>query len=89
MTEEAVDRMAAMRAAKAKKAEDMKAAEEAAPALPPGYVWARVLKKGHDKISTGEHIGGQGEQHHPFGTIFQVEQAIAEDLEERGYAEIQ
>jgi hypothetical protein len=46
---EPTDRMAAARAALA-----AKRAEEAPPPVPPGHVRVRVMKRGHDKIATGE-----------------------------------
>lgn len=60
------------------------------PAVPVSdRVTVRVLKKGHGKISTGEHVPSEGELHHDFADQFETSRAIAEHLEERGYAEIQ
>lgn len=50
-------------------------------------VEARVTKKGGGKISTGEHVPGEGDIFHVQGDIIQVPADAVEELEERGWIE--
>lgn len=58
-------------------------------AKPGVTVTARVLKKGDGKLSTGEHIPGEGDVFHVLGDILQVPAEAVEALEDRGYVEAQ
>lgn len=49
----------------------------------------RVLKKGRGQISTGKHDPVTGDELYDFGDIFTVAKNIADELEERGFVEIQ
>lgn len=51
-------------------------------------VTARITKMGGGKISTGEHVPGQGDRFHEAGAIVNVPRPAAEHLETRGFAEI-
>jgi hypothetical protein len=52
------------------------------------FVTCRVLPKGDNKISMGQHVAGIGEAHYERGETFKCEAEIAAALEERGFAEI-
>lgn len=52
-------------------------------------VKARVTKKGADKISTGRHEPGLGDEYFAAGEIIDVLKTTADDLEDRGFVEIQ
>lgn len=60
--------------------------------LAPGHVWVRVMRKGHDKISTGELqplVADNMFPRHPMGAVIQMPQASAEKFEEvDGWVEI-
>lgn len=75
--EEAAKKRAARQAAKTEVAQ-----------VAPAKVTVRVLKKGHEKISMGVHVGGIGEAHYEHGETFEVDVPIAEELEERGFVEV-
>lgn len=88
---------AAKQAAK-KRAEEAKTAKQAQAALAAGELAApppvdtvtcRVTKTGDGKVSMGEHIAGLGEAHYEFKEEFQIAKDIAEELEQRGFVEIQ
>lgn len=76
-------------------------AEPAKPELQPGYVWCRILPRGHNKISTGETnrnaAGGYSDlgegiavfPSFPKGAIMQLPLKIAQMQEDNGYLEIQ
>lgn len=49
----------------------------------------RVLRKGDGKLSTGEHIPGEGDVFHGVGDILQVPADAVEALEDRGFVEAQ
>lgn len=72
-------KIAALRAAKLAGAD---------PASEP-VVTARVTKKGHGQISMGEHISGLGDLTYDHGETPSFPQSIAQDLEDRGFVEIQ
>lgn len=65
------------------------AAKEAKPVEPEQIVSCRVLKKGDGKISTGQHFGGIGEVHYEKGETLKAPKGTAEELEERGFVEIE
>jgi FKBP-type peptidyl-prolyl cis-trans isomerase len=70
------------------------AAQEAPKERPKGRfnakpVSVRVLKAGDGKVSRGQHIGGVGEDHYERGEVFSVATSIAQELEDRGFVEIQ
>lgn len=66
------------------------AAEEAAPAPEAeAMVNVRITKKGDGKVSTGKHIGGEGDELYEAGEIVSLPRSIAEQLEDAGHAEIQ
>lgn len=53
-------------------------------------VTVRVLKKGHGKVHTGHHHPETGRSgRYPKGAVFQLPRGNAEELEERGFVEIQ
>lgn len=53
-------------------------------------VTVRVLKKGHGKVHTGNHHGETGRPGtYRRGAEFTVARGIADELEDRGYVEIQ
>lgn len=72
-------KIAALRAAKVAGAD---------PATEP-LVIARVTKKGHGQVSMGEHINGLGDLTYDHGEMAEFPQSIAQELEERGFVEIQ
>lgn len=49
----------------------------------------RITKLGAGKVSTGVHVAVEGEVMAEAGAILAVPQAVAEELEARGLAEIQ
>jgi hypothetical protein len=64
--------------------------QEAAPAgkgLSGKQVKVRVLRRGHGKIFTGAHEGGEPTMHAHKDELA-LDRTIAEELEERGYVEI-
>lgn len=54
-----------------------------------GKVTVRVTKKGDGKLSKGIHVPGVGDLTHPAGAELRMGKAVAEELEERGFVEIQ
>ena len=90
MTDEAViDRMAKARAARKPKAPKVPDAPKVA-ALPEGHVRVRIMKRGHEKIFTGQTLEGQA---NPFPTYKQGDEAIihgdtATKYEDAGLVEI-
>lgn len=54
-----------------------------------GKVEIRVTKKGDGKLSKGIHVPGVGDLTHPQGAMLKMSKHIAEELEERGFVEIQ
>lgn len=52
-------------------------------------VQARVTKKGADKISTGRHEPQIGDEYYAQGEIITITKSNAEELEDRGFVEIQ
>lgn len=57
--------------------------------IPAGHVLARVTKKGDGKISTGEHVVGEGDKTHPKDAIIPVPAEAVDALEDRGWIEAQ
>lgn len=56
--------------------------------FPKGHVVCRVLKAGDAKISKGVH-GLNGEEYFAKGDEFATEKTIADNLEDRGFIEVQ
>lgn len=52
-------------------------------------VLVRVLKRGHGKVSTGNHHPVTGDELYAQGDTFSIAKNIADDLEDLGYVEIQ
>ena len=50
-------------------------------------VRVRITKFGDGKVSSGEHVAGEGDVMLSAGAEIQVSAATAEDLEARGFAE--
>lgn len=65
------------------------AAKQAEALKAPEIVTCRVLKNGDGKVSTGQHVAGIGEVHYEKGETFQTIREIADELETRGFVEIQ
>lgn len=83
------DAMAAIQAeADRRKRAARQASAKAADATPVEMVKCRVTHKGDGKISMGEHVGGLGEVHFEKTETFEAAREIAEELQERGLAEI-
>ena len=61
----------------------------AAPAEPNQMVRVRVTKMGDGKISTGKHDPRGGDEKYEAGEMFAIGKGIADQLEAKGYAEIQ
>lgn len=54
----------------------------------PASVKCRVTKKGAGKISTGEHVTGEGDKTFELNATFQADPVIAAALEDRDFVEI-
>lgn len=54
-----------------------------------GHAFVRVTKKGDGRISTGEHVIGEGDKTHPRDAIIQVPVDAVDALEDRGWVEAQ
>lgn len=48
-----------------------------------------VIAAGAEKISTGVHVAGKGDEFHPRKAVFQCTREQAEALQARGYVEIE
>ena len=77
-------------AARAKKVAALRAAKvtSADPIAEP-KVKVRVTKKGHGQVSMGEHVGGLGDLTYDHNEEPELPLSMAEELEERGFVEIQ
>jgi len=53
-----------------------------------GLVTVKITKFGAGKVSTGNHIAGEGDELADAGAELRVDADTAEALEERGFAEV-
>jgi hypothetical protein len=81
---EQADREEALKKRAARQAAQTLAAPETIPT-----VTCRVLPLGDGRISMGEHVRGIGDAYYEKGETFSVEKPIADQLEARGFIEIQ
>jgi hypothetical protein len=72
-------KIAALRAAK----------QSSADPLAEPKVTVRITKKGHGKVSMGEHVSGLGDLTYDHGEMPDLPRSMALELEERGFVEIQ
>lgn len=52
-------------------------------------VIVRITKMGDGKVSTGEHLSGEGDLLYEYGETPRLPRVVAEALEDAGYGEIQ
>ena len=58
-------------------------------AIPKNEVLCRVTKKGDQKLSKGVHVPGKGDLRYSWRDTVMIDRRAANELEERGYVEIE
>jgi hypothetical protein len=84
-----LERLANERRRSAREAVDKGVVKFTPPKATSDDVIVRVLPMGDGKVNMGVHVKGVGEAHYKKGEKFPIGQAIAIELEERGFVEIE